>query len=94
MPCAFIAPTCSGLSRIAKIPPCTFGCKVFTLPSIISGKPVISETDITGIPAAFNCCIVPPVEISSTPSSCNPCANSTIPVLSETLNNARFISID
>ena len=55
----------SGLERIAKSPACTIGCKVFTLPSRHSGKPVRSLMPITGSPAFCNAFAVPPVEIIS-----------------------------
>src|SRR5471032_1864118 len=47
MPCSLSAAMCSGTSRRASRPPCTRGCSVFTRPSSISGKPVISETSVT-----------------------------------------------
>jgi len=50
------------LSLIASSPPCTLGCSVLTLPSIISGKPVSSETSVTFNPAAAIALAVPPVE--------------------------------
>ena len=34
------------LFLLLKIPPCIFGCKVFTLPSSISGEPVYLETSV------------------------------------------------
>ena len=52
MPCSVIAAACSGASRTPSRPPCTTGCRVFTRPSIISGKPVSSATSFTGRPAA------------------------------------------
>ena len=48
MPCSASACMCSGLARIARMPPVIFGCMVFTRPSSISGKPVTSETSFTG----------------------------------------------
>ena len=51
MPCAAIAARSSGRCRLARMPPCTAGCSVLTRPSIISGKPVTSETFMTGSPA-------------------------------------------
>ena len=59
--------SCSALPRIASNPPCTRGCSVFTRPSIISGKPVNSETSATARPAAFSAAAVPPVETISMP---------------------------
>ena len=41
---------CAGSSRRASSAPCTAGCSVFTRPSSISGKPVISLTSFTGQP--------------------------------------------
>src|SRR5712671_3136047 len=89
MPCAFMAAACSLLPRIASRPPCTFGCRVFTLPSIISGKPVSSETSFTFSPAPAIAFAVPPVETSSTPCPASAFANSISPALSETDSNAR-----
>src|SRR6478609_9326022 len=89
MPCAFIASACSLLSRIASRPPCTFGCNVLTRPSIISGKPVRSETSFTLRPAAAIAFAVPPVETSSTSCAASALANSIRPVLSETESRAR-----
>src|SRR5947209_5899744 len=89
MPCAFIASACSLLSRIASRPPCTLGCSVLTRPSIISGKPVSSETSFTLRPAAAIALAVPPVETSSTPCAASALANSIRPVLSETERRAR-----
>src|ERR1700756_4822114 len=54
MPWLFIACACSALPRIASRPPCTLGCSVLTRPSIISGKPVRSETSRTARPAAVS----------------------------------------
>src|SRR6185312_3777103 len=70
-------------------PPCTFGCRVLTRPSMISGKPVSVETSVTGTPAWRNAPAVPPVETRATPSASSPCARSARPVLSETLSSAR-----
>src|SRR5438874_8056562 len=89
MPCAFIASAWSLLSRIASRPPCTFGCSVLTRPSIISGKPVSSETSFTSRPAAAIALAVPPVETSSTSCAASAFANSIRPVLSETERSAR-----
>src|SRR5690349_15990824 len=57
-------------------------------PSNISGKPVTSLIDVTGIPAAARVAAVPPVETISKPNSVRAVANSTRPLLSETLNSA------
>src|SRR5438477_300031 len=50
MSCCFMAAAWSGLSRRASRPPWILGCSVLTRPSIISGKPVTSETSVTGNP--------------------------------------------
>src|SRR5262245_16952156 len=89
MPCDFIAARCSLLPRIASRPPCTFGWSVLTRPSIISGKPVSSETSFTFSPAVAIALAVPPVEINSTPRAASALAKSISPVLSETDNSAR-----
>ena len=47
MPCSAIACAWSASSRTASRPPWTLGCSVLTRPSIISGKPVRSETSRT-----------------------------------------------
>jgi hypothetical protein len=52
---------------------------------------VISEILITFNPACDKAFSVPPVEIISIPLAANLEANSTIPVLSDTLINARLI---
>src|ERR1700679_2414627 len=56
---------------------------------MISGKPVCSATSFTEMPCCTRSCAVPPVESSSMPRSFSARANSTIPVLSETLSSAR-----
>src|SRR4051794_6175808 len=56
---------------------------------MISGKPVKSSIAQTSSPASRSSCAVPPVEISSMPSSARPRAKSTIPRLSETDSRAR-----
>src|SRR5688572_29839245 len=58
---------------------------------MISGKPVKSSTGRTWRPASWSAVAVPPVEISSMPSSARPRAKSAIPVLSETDSTARAI---
>ena len=68
MPLVSISLTCSGFVRTESSPPCTLGCKVFTRPSIISGKPVTSLMPMVGTPAASNALRVPPVEIISNPN--------------------------
>src|ERR1700731_4268998 len=71
------------------MPPWTFGCSVFTRPPSISGQPVSSATSRTLIPDSRKSRAVPPVETISTPSNTSSRANSTTPVLSYTLINAR-----
>jgi hypothetical protein len=73
-----------GLVAQRQKPPCTFGCRVLTRPSIISGKPVTSATSVTVSPASRSVEAVPPVERSSTPLSARALAKSTSPVLSDT----------
>src|SRR5947209_8806670 len=89
MPCAYIAAWCSGLSRMASRPPWTFGCSVFTRPSIISGKPVRSEISRTLAPSARSFAAVPPVETISTPCVASPAASSSRPLLSDSEISAR-----
>lgn len=90
MPCSAIALACSAASRTPSRPPCTIGCRVFTRPSIISGKPVRSETSFTAVPAPSIAARVPPVETSSTPAAASAWAASIRPVLSETEISARL----
>src|SRR5664280_480048 len=89
MPCACIDAACSLLPRIASSPPCTFGCRVLTRPSIISGKPVSAATSMTSRPASFSALAVPPVDTSSTPKPASAVAKSMRPVLSDTDSKAR-----
>jgi hypothetical protein len=56
---------------------------------MISGKPVNSSIERTVSPDERSATAVPPVEISSTPSSDSPRAKSTMPRLSETDSSAR-----
>src|SRR5882757_8261417 len=56
---------------------------------MISGNPVCSATSLTEMPWLVNNLAVPPVDTSSMPRSFSSRANSTIPVLSETLSSAR-----
>ena len=84
---------CLGLSLLARIPPCIFGFNVLTLPSSISGKPVTSDISLQSIEFSFNVFAVPPLEIMSNPKDFNSLANSTIPVLLQTLNSAIAILI-
>src|SRR5580693_163796 len=56
---------------------------------MISGKPVCSATSLTVIPWLTKSLAVPPVDNSSMPRSFSSRANSTMPVLSETLSSAR-----
>src|SRR5690606_762332 len=87
MSCSCI--TASSVPRRPRMPPCTFGCRVFTRPSMISGKPVQAPISVTGMPASCSWRQVPPVDRSSTPSSCSARAKSVMPRLSETLSRAR-----
>ena len=57
------------------MPPWMAGCRVFTRPSMISGKPVTSEMPVMGSPALPQERAVPPVEMTSTPSSTSPRTN-------------------
>src|SRR5205814_1964858 len=75
--------------RRARMPPCTLGCSVFTRPPSISVAPVKSWTCFTFTPSLASIAAVPPVDRISIPSPARPRANSTRPVLSETLINAR-----
>ena len=61
------------------MPPCTMGWSVFTRPSSISGQPVTVSSGVTARPLSFKIFAVPPVEISSVPSSVRARANSTRP---------------
>ena len=56
---------------------------------MISGNPVCSATSLTEMPWRTKSLAVPPVDRSSMPRSFSSRANSTIPVLSETLSSAR-----
>ena len=62
---SFSIMTPSSTPLLAKIPPCISGLRVLTRPAIISGKPVKSDTSITGIPCSLRSFAVPPVERSS-----------------------------
>ena len=74
--------TWAGSRRSARIPACTFGCRVLTRPSRHSGKPVSSSTLVTGRPRSAISFADPPVETSSTPASCRPRTRSSRPALS------------
>src|SRR5690606_5651088 len=87
MPCSAI--TASSMPARPSRPPWTTGCRVLTRPSIISGKPVTSETSRTASPASRRARAVPPVESSSTPRAARALASSTRPVLSDTDSRAR-----
>src|SRR3546814_11113054 len=87
--CSAIAAACSALSRTASSPPCTLGCSVLTRPSIISGKPVWSDTSFTASPASRSALAVPPVDSSSTPCRASACPSATSPALSDTESSAR-----
>src|SRR6185312_1828456 len=91
IPCSFMERAWSGLSRRARMPPWTLGWSVFTRPSIISGKPVNSETSFTTTPFSLRSCAVPPVERISTPWVRSAFAKSTTPALSLTESSARWI---
>src|SRR5580692_11319 len=56
---------------------------------MISGKPVCVATSLTVMPWFVSSAAVPPVDRISMPRSFSSRANSTMPVLSETLSNAR-----
>src|SRR5579871_6358877 len=81
--------TPSSRPRRPSRPPWIFGCRVLTRPPMISGKPVCAATSLTATPWLSRSLAVPPVERISTPRSFSARANSTIPVLSETLSSAR-----
>ena len=87
MPCS--AMTASSVPRRPSRPPWTLGCRVLTRPSMISGKPVSSETSRTARPASRMAFALPPVDSSSTPRAASARASSIRPVLSETDSNAR-----
>ena len=78
---------------MAKMPPATFGCRVLTRPSSISGNAVTSDTSLTGTPPSRIRRAVPPVEISSAPIPFKARAKSTMPVLSVTLRRTRWIFV-
>mmetsp|Transcript_10156 Transcript_10156/g.17689 ORF Transcript_10156/g.17689 Transcript_10156/m.17689 type:complete len:214 (-) Transcript_10156:106-747(-) len=88
--CAAIAVICSSLSRTARIPPCTAGCRVFTRPSNISGKPVTSSTLAQGTPICWIVVAVPPVLMISQPCDSSPFTSSSRLVLSDTEMSARL----
>src|SRR5882762_3689769 len=75
---------CSGLSRRARMPACTPGCRVLMRPSMISGKPVRSLTGCASSAASWIALSVLPVAYSSKPSLCSPRANPERPCLSLT----------
>src|SRR5690606_17428695 len=87
IPCSAI--TASSVPRRPSRPPCTFGCRVLTRPSMISGNPVTSDTSRTASPASRIAFAVPPVDSSSTLRAASARASSTSPVLSETDSSAR-----
>src|SRR5690554_1232990 len=91
MPCAAI--TASSTPRLPSSAPCTFGCRVLTRPSMISGKPVTSDTSRTARPASRIALAVPPVESSSMLRAASARASSTSPVLSDTDSSARRTGI-
>ncbi len=91
MPCLSMATRSSGRDLRARIPPWIAGCRVLTLPSSISGNPVTSDTLVTRSPSRASAPAVPPVETSSIPRPARSLANSTSPVLSDTLSSARVM---
>src|SRR3977135_1706913 len=88
MPAALIAAKCSGESRRASMPACSLGCRVFTRPSSISGKPVWSATSVTTRPFSARSFAVPPVDRILILNRARPRANSARPLLSDTLISA------
>src|SRR5687767_11424289 len=87
MPCSRM--TASSVPARPSSAPWTFGCRVFTRPFMISGKPVSDDTSVTGRPVPAIVRAVPPVETREYPRAASSRARSTIPVLSETESNAR-----
>src|SRR6266480_2507163 len=88
MPATLIAAKCSGESRRASMPACSLGCRVFTRPSSISGKPVCSATSVTGRLCSARSFAVPPVDRILILNRARPRANSARPLLSDTLISA------
>jgi hypothetical protein len=88
--CAATVSTCAGSSLRNRIPPKINGLRVFTRPSRISGKCVISSTDITAIPSSASVLAVFPVDTISQPILSSARANAAMPVLSYTLIRQRF----
>src|SRR5579884_3766437 len=89
MPCSFACFQSSARLRRKRSPPCTFGCSVLTRPPSISGQPVNSDTSFTATPPSRSSFAVPPVERISMRSAAKRMANSSTPVLSNTLISAR-----
>ncbi|KUG09925.1 hypothetical protein ASZ90_016607 [hydrocarbon metagenome] len=89
IPCS--AMVASSIPRLPRRPPCTFGCRVFTRPSIISVEPVYAETSVNAIPASFRTVPVPPEESIFTPCFPSARASSRIPCLSHTERSAHFM---
>jgi hypothetical protein len=73
---------------MARMPPWILGFRVFTLPSRISGKPVIVEISEQSIPLSFKVFEVPPLDMIFQFNFFKPWAKSVIPLLFETLINA------
>src|SRR3982074_2718382 len=73
------------------MPPWIAGCRVFTRPSMISGKPVWSLTSTTVSPASRSALAEPPVDRISMPCPASALPSSTRPCLSETEISARSI---
>uniref|UniRef100_A0A7C9AZS4 Uncharacterized protein n=1 Tax=Opuntia streptacantha TaxID=393608 RepID=A0A7C9AZS4_OPUST len=72
------------------MPPCMYGCRVFTRPSSISGKLVSCSTLVTETPAFSKALAVPPVETIVYPKLCNPLPRRAKSVLSDSEINARL----
>src|SRR6266480_6644305 len=70
------------------MPACSLGCRVFTRPSSISGKPVWSATSVTGRLCSARSFAVPPVDRILILNRARPRANSARPLLSDTLISA------
>src|SRR6266480_4298604 len=70
------------------MPACSLGCRVFTRPSSISGKPVWSATSVATRPCSARSFAVPPVDRILILNRARPRANSARPLLSDTLTSA------
>ena len=76
----------------AKMPPCTFGWRVLTRPSSISGKPVNWEISFDRNARVASNLAVPPVEINSTSNAESLRAKSARPVLVRDAENGTLNS--